>query len=71
MLVHIYLMVYNYNMNVVTKKRSKAVNQAVANQKLEGLKVSRESKKIASEYVSGKLSAKQAAHKIRTRYGSI
>lgn len=62
---------YNRTMNAVTKKRTKAVSQAVANQKLEGLKVSRDSKKIANEYVTGKLSAKQAADKIRHRYGSL
>ena len=45
-------------MNTSAKKRSDTVSQAEANQRLEGLKVSKESKKIANEYVVGKLSAK-------------
>lgn len=58
-------------MNTPVQKRKKVVNQAVANQRLEGLKVSDESKKIANGYVTGKMSAKQAAEKIRTRYGKV
>lgn len=57
-------------MNAVTKKQ-KIVTQAVANQRLEGLKVSKESQKISSEYVVGKITSKQAAKKIRSRYGNI
>jgi len=45
------------------------VKQAVANERLEGLKVSKESQKIADNYVVGKVSAKDAARKIRARYG--
>lgn len=58
-------------MKTPAQKRKKIVNQAVANQRLEGLKVSNESKKIANEYITGKMSAKQAADKIRARYGNI
>jgi hypothetical protein len=58
-------------MNTPTQKRKNAVKQAVANERLEGLKVSKESQRIASNYVAGKASAKQAAAKIRARYGSL
>lgn len=59
------------NMNLQILKRKKAVKQAVANERLEGLKVSKESQKIASSYVAGKVTAKQAAAKIRARYGAL
>jgi hypothetical protein len=58
-------------MNSPTQKRKRIVEQAVANERLEGLKVSKESQKIVSSYVVGKASAKQAAAKIRARYGSL
>ena len=58
-------------MNKVTENRRKVVKQAVANEKLEGLKVSTESRKIADNYVVGKASAKQAASRIRARYGVL
>ena len=58
-------------MNSPTQKRKTIVKQAVANERLEGLKVSKESQKIANSYVAGKASAKQAAAKIRARYGSL
>ncbi len=58
-------------MNAIIKKRKKIIKQAIANEKLEGLKVSRDSRKIADNYVTGKVSAKSAAVKIRARYGSV
>ncbi|HMI09508.1 MAG TPA: antitoxin VbhA family protein [Candidatus Saccharimonadales bacterium] len=58
-------------MNSPTQKRRKIVEQAIANEKLEGLKVSQESQKIAGDYVLGKMSAKQAAEKIRAYYESL
>jgi hypothetical protein len=58
-------------MNSSTQKRKKIVKQAVANEKLEGLRVSKESQKIANTYVAGEASAKQAAEKIRARYGAL
>ncbi len=64
-------MLYNIYMNASTQKRQKVVNQAVANEKLEGLKVSSESKKIADNYITGKVSAKEAAAKIKARYGAL
>jgi phage terminase Nu1 subunit (DNA packaging protein) len=58
-------------MNSLASTREKAVKQAIANQRLEGLKVSAESRKIADSYVAGKISVKSAAAKIRERYGKI
>lgn len=56
-------------MNLITKKK-KIIKQAIANEKLEGLKVSREVRKIADNYVVGKVSAKSPVAKIRARYGT-
>lgn len=58
-------------MNTPIQKRERVVKQAIANEKLEGLKVSREARKIADNYITGKASAKAAAAKIRTRYGIL
>ena len=52
-------------------KRQNTVKQAIANEKLEGLKVSRETRKIADNYIVGKASAKAVAAKIRARYGTL
>ena len=46
-------------MNKQSLKRKKNVSQAVANERLEGLKVSKESLKIADSYVAGKASVRQ------------
>jgi hypothetical protein len=59
------------NSSTTTKKREKTVRQAIANEQLEGLKVSRETRKIADNYVTGKASAKSVAAKIRARYGTL
>jgi Antitoxin VbhA len=58
-------------MSSTVKKRKKTVEQAVANEKLEGLVVSRETRKLADNYVAGKASAKAVAAKIRARYGKL
>jgi hypothetical protein len=58
-------------MDLSIKKRENVVKQAIANEKLEGLKVSPESRKIADNYVVGKVSAKSVAAKIRARYGNL
>jgi hypothetical protein len=58
-------------MNSTSQNREKNVKQAIANEKLEGLEVSRETRKIANSYVTGKASAKEAAAKIRARYGAL
>jgi hypothetical protein len=58
-------------MNSTSQNREKNVRQAVANEKLEGLEVSRETRKIADSYIVGKASAKAVAAKIRARYGAL
>lgn len=58
-------------MNTSVRQREKTVKQAIANEKLEGLKVSQEARKIADNYVTGKASAKSVAAKIRARYGNL
>ena len=62
---------YNKGMNKTILKRTKRVTQAVANERLEGLKVSRESRRVADNYIVGKASAKPVAIKIRKRYGVL
>lgn len=54
-----------------TQKRKNIVKQAIANEKLEDLRVLPESKKIADNYIVGKASAKNVAAKIRARFGEI
>lgn len=51
--------------------RAQQVAQAVANERLEGLRVSEDAKRIADNYVVGEASAKEAAAKIRQRYGIV
>ena len=58
-------------MKSLVARRQKTVKQAIANEKLEGLKVSRETRKIAENYIAGKASAKLVATKIRARYGIL
>ncbi|HUC90079.1 MAG TPA: antitoxin VbhA family protein [Patescibacteria group bacterium] len=58
-------------MNSATKKRDKNVKLAITNEKLEGLKVSSETRKMADNYIAGKASAKSVAAKIRARYGVL
>ena len=56
-------------MKSTSVERQKRVKRAVANERLEGLEVSEDSQRLADNYVVGKASAKQAAEKIRQRYG--
>lgn len=51
------------------EKREEKVKQAIANEKLEGLSISKETKKVLDEYVVGKISAKEAAEQVYARYG--
>lgn len=51
------------------EERKEKVKQAIANEKLEGLSVSANAKKTLDEYVAGKISAKEAAGQIYSRYG--
>lgn len=43
--------------------RKEKVKQAIANEKLEGLNISKNTKKTLDEYVAGKISAKEAAQR--------
>ena len=58
-------------MDTPVKKLRIVVEQAIANEKLEGLNVSKETRRIADNYITGKASAKTAATKIQARYGII
>ena len=58
-------------MHLFIEKRKNTVKQAIANEKLEGLQVSPEARKIADNYIAGKASAKSAAAKIRARYSNL
>lgn len=49
--------------------RKEKVQQAIANEKLEGLNISKDTKKTLDEYVAGKISAKEAAQQVYARYG--
>lgn len=51
------------------QEREFAVKQAIANEELEGIKVSNEARRLAGEYIAGKASIRQAARQIRARYG--
>jgi hypothetical protein len=56
-------------MDQTVGERERVVVQAVANERLEGLVVSEDSKRIADRYIVGEVSAAEAAAKIRERYG--
>jgi cell filamentation protein len=58
-------------MSKADAKRKNIVKQAIANERLEGFQVSEESKRIADSYIVGKVTAKEAAKKIRARYGVL
>lgn len=58
-------------MKTTIKQRENIVKQAIANEKLEGLKVSSGSREIANNYIAGKLSAKLAATQIRSIYKKV
>ena len=49
--------------------RKEKVEQAIANEKLEGLKVSKDAKRTLNNYIAGKISAKEAAQQVFARYG--
>ena len=63
-------MLYNIDMSKADAKRKNIVKQAIANERLEGLKVSEESKRIADNYIVGKVTAKEAAKKYGLVTGS-
>jgi hypothetical protein len=59
------------SMNLFMKQREKTVQQAIANEKLEGLQVYRATRAIADSYVTGTAPAKSVAAKIRACYGIL
>jgi len=61
--------VQSVSMEQTDRRRAARVKRAVANERLEGLVVSEDAKRIADSYVVGKASAREAAAKIRARYG--
>ncbi|MDR1634829.1 MAG: antitoxin VbhA family protein [Bifidobacteriaceae bacterium] len=56
-------------MDQSTDECARTVAQAVANERLEGLAVSDESRRIADRYIVGEASAAEVAAQIRERYG--
>ena len=55
---------------MTAEERKEKVKQALANERLEGLKVSKFAKKVSDDYIAGKVSAKEASRQIRQRYGA-
>ena len=53
-----------------TAKRRKKVERAIANERLEGLSVSKTTRKVLDDYIVGKLSAEEAAEQVFSRYGA-
>ena len=56
-------------MHMTEQERKEQVRQAIANERLEGLEVSPETKQTLDEYIAGKLSAEEAAAQVFARYG--
>ena len=54
---------------MTARERKKRVSQAIANERLEGLDVSQKTREIFDDYVSGKMTAKEAAEQVFQRYG--
>lgn len=51
------------------ENRQRKVAQAIANEELEGLTVSFAARKVLDEYIAGRMTAKQAAQQVYSRYG--
>lgn len=58
-----------YNFSMSSDDRKEAVKQAIASEKLEGLNVSSITRRTMDQYISGKISAKEAAEQVYKRYG--
>lgn len=54
---------------MTAEEREDKVKQAIANGKLEGLSISKDTRETLDEYVAGKISAKEAARQVYSRYG--
>lgn len=51
------------------EERKEKVKQAITNEKLEHLSISKSTKKTLDNYVAGKVSAREAAEQVFARYG--
>jgi len=51
------------------EERKFKVQQAIANERLAGLEVSAAARRIADEYIDGRITAHEVAQRIRARYG--
>ena len=54
---------------MTSEERRIAVEQAIANQRLEGAEVSPETLKTMDDYIAGKITAEEAAERVYARYG--
>ena len=61
--------VFLFDIICCMEARKEKVKQAIANEKLEGLNISKNTKKTLDEYIAGKISAKEAAQQVYARYG--
>lgn len=52
-------------------ERQEKVNQAIANERLEGLEVSKDAREKLDDYVAGRISADEAAEQVFSRYGVL
>ena len=53
-----------------TQERRWKATQAIANERLEGLTISSFARSVLDDYVSGKISAHEAAQRVYTHYGA-
>lgn len=58
-----------YNFPMSSDDRKEAVKQAIASERLEGLNVSSTTRRTMDQYISGKISAEEAAEQVYKRYG--
>lgn len=58
-----------YDVSMEKLDRKERVRQAIANERLEGLTVSRATRRTLDDYANGKISAEEAADQVFSRYG--
>ena len=58
-----------YNLPMEKLDRKERVRQAIANERLEALSVSRATRRTLNDYATGKISAEEAAEQVFSRYG--
>lgn len=54
---------------MTAEERKQKVQQAIANEELEGLTVPPETRKALDDYVSGKMTLEEASAQVYSRYG--